>query len=308
MLLVYLKNKNFIGFKENELLEKKNKNILFQEKIEKENIKKILNFKKNEILYYTEEGNFKILELLGKNKKVLIKTPDFLLKDFEIYGDSHVFGLLDKTILTWKKINSKSWKIFAKISTKEKLDKIFILERSNLMITTSYHYNKIKLWSFLDERILFCGQSSLEEKIASIATERSKNYFAIGTLSGKLYLYNQNGILLNIMEHSKIHKKNFSRSKFFPLQFFDENTLFCGGNGHQILKWDLRIGKTVQYWNGHAGEIEHIVSPEKKNNSNSFYLLTADNKGVMKKWDIRFKKELFSYKFPSNQVLSLNIN
>mmetsp|Transcript_27010 Transcript_27010/g.65701 ORF Transcript_27010/g.65701 Transcript_27010/m.65701 type:complete len:190 (+) Transcript_27010:349-918(+) len=177
MILIYSKNKNFIGIKESAFPDFKRKNVLFHEKIEKEKIKKILNFKKNQILYYTEEGNFKILEIFKKNKKNLIKTQDFSVKDFEIYGNSHIFGLLDNSILTWKKNNHKNWKIFAKILVKDTLDKIFILEKSNLMITTSSQYNKIKLWSFLGERILFCGQSSLEEKIASIATEKKKRLF-----------------------------------------------------------------------------------------------------------------------------------
>mmetsp|Transcript_6416 Transcript_6416/g.15495 ORF Transcript_6416/g.15495 Transcript_6416/m.15495 type:complete len:309 (+) Transcript_6416:307-1233(+) len=308
MILTYLKNKKLIGFEEGKNLNKKKINIFFQEKIEKEGIKKILNLKKNKIIYYSNEFNFKILNLIDKTKKVVIKTPEMSLTDFEIYHSSYIFGLFSNTIFTWKRDNYNNWKNFAKISLKDALEKIFILERSNLMITTSFFHNKIKLWSFLNEKILFCGQAFLKEKIASIATGKKQDYFAVGSLGGKVYLYNHNGMLLNVKKPSKFYKKNLGLSKSFPLQFVGKNTLFCGGGGQQLSKWDLRLDKTVSYWNGHTSEIEYIVSPPKSHNLNSFYLLTADTKGVIKKWDIRMERELFSFKFPSNQISSLVIN
>ena len=169
------------------------------------------------------------------------------------------------------------------------------------MFTTSCDDCKLKLWSFLGEQILFCGKTSLKYRLGGIGIEKSSDCFAIGSFEGRIYLYNNKGMLKSIMSSNKFAKKQLNKSNLFPITFFDENIFFSGGHGAQFVEWDSRIGKPVKFWNGHKTEIKNIVFPERDRSCAYSYFYTSDNYGVVKKWDNRIEKECLSIKFPKNE-------
>jgi len=269
--------------------------------IEKDFIRKIIKFNKNEFLFSTNENKIKCLQHKKNSIKFSISVLYDGIKDFNFYSNFALFALFKKKILCWKKVKDRNWKVFAKIYSKDNYDSIFILKKSKLMFTTSYGDDRLKLWSFLGEQILFCGKTSLKHNIGGIGIEKSSDCFAIGSFEGQIYLYNNNGMLISIMKSSRLAKKQLNKSNLFPITFFDENIIFSGGHGAQIVEWDSRVGKPVKFWNGHKTEIRNIVFPGRKDSCVDSYFYTSDNHGVVKKWDKRIQKECLSIKFPKDR-------
>lgn len=305
MRLHIIYNSKLYQIREKNLKKKKNfflKKIRF---LEDEKLKKIINMSDGETLFSTFQGNLKTTNLKKKFSIDRIKNIYQYVKDFDINFDFSIFALFDKYILNMKKYGTKKWKIFAKISTPDPLDNIFVLKKSKLMLTTSFYDDKIKLWSFLGQKILFCGKSTLSEKIRGLVVRNDSSHFAIGSFTGKIYLYDNKGILVDTLKNRIFGTKKINISGSFPLHFFDKNSIFSGGNGSQLCQWDIRNGKTVKYWKGHKAEVENINSSPEFDIPDSFYVYSSDKKGILKKWDIRKEDEFLSFKCPGGKISSM---
>mmetsp|Transcript_58804 Transcript_58804/g.144129 ORF Transcript_58804/g.144129 Transcript_58804/m.144129 type:complete len:306 (+) Transcript_58804:3173-4090(+) len=267
-------------------------------------IKKIINYKKKEVMIASKKKGIKIWNLFDNKKNILLKNPYPNLRDFDIYQKTHIFVVFDKIILTWKKFSPFKWKEFARINLNDSIDRFLVTQNSNLMISTSLYQNKLNLWSFSNGKISFCGKFFLKEKIGSICNSPKNNYFVIGSVKGKLYLYNNFGILAGIISKKNIFKNDFFSVNQFPLNFFDQNTLFSGGKDKKICGWDIRISKVISHWKGHVGNIKHIDCSNYFQVKNSFLIASSDDLGVVKIWDIRKDKEFSSIKvFPKKKLL-----
>ena len=308
MMIIHTKEGHLLRVKLNDTWKTKAIDLLFKKQTIKDPIKKIFTFKKEIILAAIESGKINIMNLSNQTIIFSLGISEALPKDVAVFANCYVFAIVGDHILVWKYYTESKWKIFAKIKLKDFFENLFILEKSNLMLTTTFGRQKLKLWSFIDEKILFCGQTVLKEEVAAIGIEKKSDFFAIGAPSGKIYLYNNEGIFFNTLKHSSKLKRNLNTTKTFPLDFFDKNVLFSGGNNQQLYKWDTRIGKTVASWNGHTGKIEHIISAKNYDNFDSSYIVTSDNRGIIKKWDVRNEKEFLTLKISDENISTILIN
>jgi len=306
MILIGLHNGILNEINENTLKTQKKFNNNFKFVMGESSIVKILTIKKKYIIIGSKKIGIKILTTKFYKEKFLLKNPTPDLKDF-VFSGSFCFGVFRNFIFLWKKFSSAFWKLFGKIKLNDSVDKIAIGKKSKLMLSISFSNNQLNLWKLFNKKLLYCGSTIIKEKIGAFGVTNSNDNFALGTLNGKLYIYSSMGKLSGTIHQSKYLKKHLISSKTYPISFFDDNVIFSGGFNNQLCKWDIRIKKVVSYWHGHIGEIRKIDCSIDNKNQKSPLIISSDKSGVVKIWDNRKEKEMFSLKFLPNQISALKI-
>jgi WD40 repeat protein len=306
MILIGLHNGFLNEINEHSIKEQKKFNNNVKISVGESSIVKILNIKEKYIIIGSKKNGIKILTTKNYKEKFFLKNPTPDLKDF-VFSGPFCFGVFGNFIFLWKKFSSAIWKLFGKIKLNDFVDKIAIGKKSKLMLSVSFSNNQLNLWKLYNKKLLYCGSTIIKEKIGAFGIDYSNDNFALGTLNGKIYIYSSIGKLSGTIYQSKYLKKHLISSKTYPISFFDDNVFFSGGFNNQLCKWDIRVKKVVSYWHGHIGEINKIDCSISNNNQKPSLILSSDNFGIVKIWDNRKEKEMFSFKFLPNLVSALKI-
>nr|UXY87741.1 G-protein beta WD-40 repeats containing protein [Cryptomonas curvata] len=273
------------------------------------NIAPIINIDNRLILVGIEKKFIKIFS--NKNQKNIFNTkcPDKKFNHlFSIQSLPFLFFSSYKNyIYIWKRKNERNWKIIHKIISKNNINFISNILKSNLIITTDINNFGILLWKIFENKLFFCGKAIIKEKIVGIDGSPYNELFIIRNGKGILKTYTSNGFIINNLFEKK--KTGHSMDIFIQnsLKFCDSNTFLTGGTSKNLSLWDLRTNEIVQQWKGHIGEIKEIDTNLSIFNSGKFLTISRDNYGIIKTWDLRMSGELHSFKIYSRKISCMKL-
>jgi WD40 repeat protein len=309
--------KVYIGFNYGRLivlnLQKKHTNIFYDfildSKICSGIVAPIINIDKKLILIGLEK---KFLQIFyNKNKKNFFnigyrnKKFDHLVSFQSL--TNLFFSSFNNCLYVWKKKNKKNWEIVNKIISRTNIDFISNILKSNLVLTTDKNSYGVNMWKIIETKLFFCGKAIIKENISGIEGSPFSNLFIINNNKGMIKTYTNDGFIINELFEKK---KSGHFMDFFiqnSIKFYDHNNFLTGGTSKNLSLWDLRINKIVQQWKGHTNEIKEIDINSFYSDWNGSLLISRDNFGIIKTWDLRMNNEFHSYKINSGRISTMKL-
>jgi WD40 repeat protein len=288
---------------------KKNFDLISDLQICSNFIEPILKMDDKFLLIGLEKKFIKIISSKNSKNFCTIECPGKGFNDLCSFQSTRdlIFAVSKNFIFMWQKDSVGSWKMINKIISKNKIGLISNILKSNLLITTNKDNYDVNLWNIFKNKLYFCGNAKIKEKIMGIDGSPFNEYFVIRSIKGTLHVYTNKGFNINILSEKKDYKHNLGGFIQNSLKFYDENTFLTGSTSKNLSMWDLRINKIVQQWKGHIGEIKKIDINSSSSDSHRYLAVSCDNYSTVKTWDIRMSNEFHSFKFFFKEINSIKL-
>nr|UXY87250.1 G-protein beta WD-40 repeats containing protein [Cryptomonas sp.] len=266
----------------------------------------ILKTEKKDLIIGLDKNTIEIINTGNRKKRELIKHQYQNFADICSINnpDLFIFVAVKKFIYVWKKNCFNKWGLVYKITSMCKIDLITKILPSKLIVTSNAESRNLNIWNIFENKVLFCGKATIQDKTIGIDGSPYNDYFIIRTCKGDMQVYSNTGDCLRILCEHNNRGKNYLNSIQHSLKFYDQTTVISGGSNKNLLLWDFRVNKIVREWPGHRGEIKMVDRIESIDHPQRYLVISCDIFDTIKMWDIRSDKEFRSFKFGSFKMNS----